>query len=475
MNGFIKTVILSFTVISIFSACSDKMEISGPVSNSPEDQQKYLAKVSKEFTDQMNITELYSSINEIKELLSFIPAYYCQLDNSVFISKYSRAYLDGLLSRQHKTNYTDSILENDTIFLINREIYKEFYKLSNVKGSFYADLENERWVYNESSNLELCYPDSAGNSCILSIKTSGQKTQAYTLQYKNDPILADSSYSLDKKTIICNDTTVLVYIDIPENIEISLTKNKKTIFEFNIKTDLKELDVPLNIDNCSFIIDTEFITDNTDIRNYISYNRENTNIIFSIKKSGNEIIKFNLNSDIRLEGEGLIITPVKDVNFNNFEIKEFYIKPKKFEELSEVNVDKIDFILTLMNQVDIKVKMKNSASVVENINLIKNTAISENSAEYYTIESRMDSIVKETGKNIEEISINFKKSNIEKINLALSVRNTKYINDFMEYISFKPSYIIKFSDGTEQSFYQYFNVSLFSHAFQFFNQLKNLF
>lgn len=472
MNGIIKTVLISFAVISTFTACSDKTEIPGPASNSPEDQREYLAMVSKEFTDQLNFTELYAAANEIEELLSYIPEYYSQLDNSAFAAKYSAVYLDGLLSRQHKNYYTDSTVVNDTLILTNIEVYKEFYRLSNITGSFYADVENEKWVCNESSNLEFCYPDSAGNNCILTIKTGGQKTQAYLLQYKNDPVLADSSYLKDNNTIIYNDTTVYVYIDIPENIEITLTKNKKSIFELSIKTDLKEFDVPFDIDNCSFKIESYFKTGSTDFKNSIFYNKDNTDIVCSIKKSGSEILKLSLNTDLTLEGEGLVIAPLKDMKDNTARIKDFDIKPKKLEELSETNADKIDVILTIMNQVDIKVKMKNSAGIVEKINYIINTQVSENDAEYNTISSKIDSVTNEIKKDIEYININYRNGNTEKITLELSYSNIKYIKNYTEYISFKPSYTVLFSDGTKQSFYQYFSPNQFSHLFQLSNQLN---
>lgn len=474
MKNFFKCIFCQLAVITALSSCNEKKEIPGPSSDSPEAQQEYLAKVSKEFTEQADLTEAYGTVTEIRDLLSYIPEYYRNFDHSEFIANTIQVYLEGLLSREDKKSYKDTISDNDTIILNNIKVYKEFYKLSNIKGRFTAEIAGQRWTFTKSDYLEFCYPDSAGNNCILSIKSSGKKKQAYILQYKNDPVLTDSTYSYGKKIEIYNDTTVHVYIDIPENMEITLTKNGKSMFEFNVETYLKDSDIQSDIEKSSLKIESYFKTGNTVIRTKFDYSNGNTEFSSSINKSEISLLALNFGTELVFKGQGVIIEPLD--KYGTFKIKELNIKPKKIEELAQTDVDGIEFTFTIMNQIDLNVKLKNSAQIMENINWINNCSMYSGNAENYDyIINKIDSATEAVNKNIEEISISYKNGNIGKTFMELTTTNYKTVIDDIEYICFSPTFLLKFSDGTQQYFYQYFNPSIFIDAFQYYSQAKYLF
>lgn len=102
MKNFFKCIFCQLAVITALSSCNEKKEIPGPSSDSPEAQQEYLAKVSKEFTEQADLTEAYGTVTEIRDLLSYIPEYYRNFDHSEFIANTVQVYLEGLLSREEK-------------------------------------------------------------------------------------------------------------------------------------------------------------------------------------------------------------------------------------------------------------------------------------------------------------------------------------------------------------------------------------
>ncbi len=128
----------------------------------------------------------------------------------------------------------------------SREYYKRLYALSNYTGHFTATTTG--WIKSDAKDLQFNFTDKVGKACTLKLTTSG-KTVTVPLEREE----GDYEGYYDNGNYHSTETYYDPSFEVPENIEITLTQDGKTLVHTTVKSDLSNVKSDL-----SHVTDEEF-------------------------------------------------------------------------------------------------------------------------------------------------------------------------------------------------------------------------
>ncbi len=216
---------------------------------SPDAQKAKFEAVGQELLNEFsakNFTELRDLCEHVDENLINNPDF----DHSV-VSKWFEEALDACTELDYTDESSDSYDDESgthaTYYTSN--YYTRLYVLSNFTGHFTADKNG--WTKTDADDLQFNFTDQNGNPCTLKLTTSGK-----TITVPIGEIEGDYSYGIDGNDYLITQDYLDEYVEVPENIELTLTQNGKTLAAASVKSDFSKIDLE-NLDLNNLALSTE--------------------------------------------------------------------------------------------------------------------------------------------------------------------------------------------------------------------------
>lgn len=150
------------------------------------------------------------------------------------------------------------------------------WDFSQFTGHFTLDRAKKQWVMEEANDLRFVYPDSKGNTLVLSVVLKGKKTPVHI-----GPIYL-------RRFNIPFDNTLVV----PEDVEATLTLNGRTLMELDIETDLSLATANPNFTTDKLSFEAELTVGNYKVElDRLSYAPgAGINVELELKKNGKALV-----------------------------------------------------------------------------------------------------------------------------------------------------------------------------------------
>ena len=171
------------------------------------------------------------NFEEVSNLVEYLTAEYCG-DNydSEPIAEWLEECMDAIIKHTGTSNE-----KNEWGYDITYNYYTTIYAASNFKGSFEA--KNGKWKYTESNTLQFKMKDADLNQCVIELIASGDTKKVYVSDTEDWDYQYDWENSSYSEIIDITEN----YIQVPENITITLTRSGRAMVTLNIKTDLSSM------------------------------------------------------------------------------------------------------------------------------------------------------------------------------------------------------------------------------------------
>lgn len=193
----------------------------------PEAQKSKLESAALDFMQEYPA----DNFEEVSNLVEYLTAEYCG-DNydSEPIAEWLEECMDAIIKHTGTSNE-----KNEWGYGITYNYYTAIYAASNFKGSFEA--KNGNWKYTESNTLQFKMKDADLNQCVIELIASGDTKKVYVSDTE------DWDYQYDWENGSYSEIIDITenYIQVPENITITLTRSGRAMVTLNIKTDLSSM------------------------------------------------------------------------------------------------------------------------------------------------------------------------------------------------------------------------------------------
>lgn len=150
------------------------------------------------------------------------------------------------------------------------------WDFSQFTGHFTLDRAKKQWVMEKANDLRFVYPDSKGNTLVLSVVLKGKKTPVHI-----GPIYL-------RRFNIPFDNTLVV----PEDVKATLTLNGRTLIELEIETDLSLATANPNFTTDKLSFEAELTVGNYKVElDRLSYAPgAGINVELELKKNGKDLV-----------------------------------------------------------------------------------------------------------------------------------------------------------------------------------------
>lgn len=201
--------------------------------------------------------------------------------------------------RSWGSNYDFSIRDYSNYFVD----YRRLLRAAAFKGHF--SVRGGKWVYTQANDLQFTFADRQGNQCILKLTTSGATKTVYAgdhsgYDYNSSEYWYDD-YGNKHYDVLYTYFTTHSYLEIPEQISLSLTQNGQTLISTMADFDLSGLngeqwDMAKN--SLSALVKAH-VNDYDIEAERIAYSpTEGSQVTFRIQKRGSDILS------VHIEGGG---------------------------------------------------------------------------------------------------------------------------------------------------------------------------
>lgn len=202
---------------------------------SPDAQKAKFETVGQELINEFSA----KNFTELTDLCEYVDDNYINdpdFDHSV-VSKWFEEALDACTELDHTENESDGYEDwNGThARYYTTKYYNRLYVLSNFTGHFTAGKNS--WTKTAADDLQFNFTDQDGNPCTLKLTTSGK---TITVPMGESEGVYD--YRADGNDFYITQEYFDEYIEVPENIELTLTQNGKTVAAATVKSDLSKVD-----------------------------------------------------------------------------------------------------------------------------------------------------------------------------------------------------------------------------------------
>ena len=370
------------------------------------DQQKQkLEAVAKEFMSYYHA----SNFQNVEDLLDY--AQYTYNDDKYDCDKVF-SWWDNCFDAITKLNSSEGYTNN----------YSRIYAASNFKGHFNANTTTKRWDYTPASDLQFSFKDKEGKTCTATLNTSGNTKRVY--------IDESSEYNWDPRASISSNNYYKNYIEIPENINIALTRDGSIIASINITTNLSRMNSD-NLSKGSYSATCKInVNDFCMTFSKIYYSPANAEVILTMEKGSKTLVSMSASANYSMN--------------NN---------------IQDTNVNSVNLSLDILGEVRLKgtcSNLSNFTNYIDNAN--KNDENESNYKSYISQANDLINIGIYYGNDIKQASMNLE-----------PFQKDSY---YEKYWYCEP--VIKFSDGTSYSTFEaFFDETSFKDVIDNFEGLIN--
>ncbi|MBR2415599.1 MAG: hypothetical protein IKB11_02465 [Bacteroidaceae bacterium] len=193
----------------------------------PEAQKSKLESAALDFMQEYPA----DNFEEVSNLVEYLSEEYC---GDEYDSHPIEEWLEVCMEEITKHTGTSNE-KNEWGYDITYNHYTAIYAASNFKGSFEA--KNGNWKYTESNTLQFKMKDADLNLCVIELIASGDTKKVYVSDTEDWDYQYDWENSSYSEIIDITEN----YIQVPENITITLTRSGRAMVTLNIKTDLSSM------------------------------------------------------------------------------------------------------------------------------------------------------------------------------------------------------------------------------------------
>ena len=258
----------------------------------PEAQKSKLESAALDFMQEYPA----DNFEEVANLVEYLTAEYCG-DNydSEPIAEWLKECKDAIIKYTGTSNE-----KNEWSYDITYNYYTAIYAASNFKGSFEA--KNGNWKYTESNTLQFKMKDADLNQCVIELIASGDTKKVYVSDTE------DWDYQYDWENGSYSEIIDITenYIQVPENITITLTRSGRAMVTLNIKTDLSSM----KGENFDLSKDRYFVQPSIVIGDYtIEFDKINyipekgSGISYVMKRNNKLVFKIAVDADVDADNE----------------------------------------------------------------------------------------------------------------------------------------------------------------------------
>ena len=223
-----------------------------PETLTPEAHKERLNQIGADFLNM--IPE--SDFRELLDLGEFIAENYFDDDEKLEnIDEWAKGCFDALISsilpeERKEDTYTYNNWNNSISYYHYIDIYQytcRIYQLNKFRAHLLWNEAQKKWIVQESANdLQAICKDQSGRQLTLTLTHSGNTKKVYVGKIKEgnsqrvyDNWLDDAdnyhtSYTYTSKTDVA-------YVEVPENINVTLTRGNETLVSVQVKTDLSSM------------------------------------------------------------------------------------------------------------------------------------------------------------------------------------------------------------------------------------------
>ena len=304
---------LAFTSSLIACSSSDDTEDSGNKGNegvvfSSEQQKERLSQIGKEFLNSIPA----SDFNELDELGNYIADTYCNKDSKTedvekWADKCFKALIDEVL---------DPKTSGDDYYKSIYNYTRRTYKLSQFRAHLTWNSSKNKWEVQEgTSDLKATCKDKNGQTVTATLTTSGKTTKVYAGEIELDDDYNynwwydDYGYYHSQSTYTSE--TDIAYVEVPEVVNIKLTRGGQTLVSVQVKTDLSSLSGQnFDLSKSAFTVSVSAQLAGYDIQcDRVSAKANTENGIVSkvtILKNGKKLLSAEVSATANVSGSGMV-------------------------------------------------------------------------------------------------------------------------------------------------------------------------
>src|SRR5574344_192843 len=264
---------------------------------SQTEQKAFLDEVGREFNTHVQTSE----ISKVSDIVSFVKNNLT--DDAGYDTKEIEDRLEDCLdaiSTEKLDVYTVPYEWGKSVY----SSYKKLYRAANFTGRFIAGQNG--WDYSTAGNLQFEFRDASGRDCVLKLETSGDMGTAYILTDEDwDYYEYDYENGYYYYTDYINENKI--YLQIPENIVVTLTQSGNTLIKVDLQTNISRLlNQTFDLMRTSLDVKIDITIQNLRFNfEQLAYDANSSaNLSFKMYHSGTAIFAASAKIDANFSGEG---------------------------------------------------------------------------------------------------------------------------------------------------------------------------
>ena len=219
--------LLALSLTGLTTACSDKNDEEEEQGGgtpagtlTPEENKERLNQIGKNFMNAIPA----SDFNELDQLANYIKTTYCDDNQTEAVETWANNCFKAL---------TKTVLPDKIETYATYEYTRRIYELSKFRAHLSYNETTQRWDVLENTNyLQATCKDQNGQLVVAKLTTSGNTKRVYIGE-----IEMDKEYGYNQTTYEMDQA----YAEIPENINMTLTRGNQALVNVTVTTDLSSM------------------------------------------------------------------------------------------------------------------------------------------------------------------------------------------------------------------------------------------